>query len=153
MRKIWFLICVFGISGSLFAQSGGTSWSNLSSLHPGEKIQIVETSSKKHSGTFVNVSDSSISYNDGAAERAVPRQDVRSVRTKGNPHRMRNTLIGGAVGAGLGAGIGAGAWEDHGFLAGKGTGAAVCAGIGLLIGLVVGAIIPGHHLIYSAGSH
>ena len=100
----------------------------------------------------MSFSDSTISYKDSAGEQTVQKQDVRNVRLMENNHRLRNTLIGGAVGAGLGAGIGAGVWEDHGFVAGKGTGAAVCAVIGFVAGTVIGVLSPTHETIYKVSS-
>jgi len=119
-------------------------------LHSGQKIQVVETNSKKHSGTFAGFSDTAISFHDAAGEQNILKQNIRSVKVGGNKRRLRNTLIGGAVGAGVGAGIGAATWEDHGFVGGKGTGAAVCAAFGFVVGLVVGVVLPSHSTIYSA---
>jgi hypothetical protein len=112
MRKILFLICVLGIPCASWSQTNQASWANLSTLRAGQKIQVVEMNSKKHSGTFVNVSDTAIWYKEAAGEQAIQRHDVRSVKLMENKHRLRNTLIGGAVGAGAGAGIGA-AWQGH----------------------------------------
>ncbi len=152
MRKMLSLLFVLGISCASIAQTNQGSWANLSTLRPGQNIQVVETNSRKHSGTFVNVSDSDIAFNDAAGQKSVQKQDVRSVKLIKSNRRLRNTLIGLGVGAGAGAGIGAAAWESHGFLRGKGTGAAVCAGLGGLTGIIVGVLLPTHQTIYSAGS-
>jgi len=150
MRNILFLICVLGLSCASWAQAGHASWTNLSTLHPGQKIQVVEMDSKKHSGTFVSFTDTAISFQDAAAEQSVPKQNVRSVKVGGTKRRLRNTLISGAVGAGGGAAIGAATWENNGFLGGRGTGAAVCAAFGFVAGIVVGVLLPTHTTIYSA---
>ena len=149
MRKGLFLICVLGLSCVSWAQTNRASWANLTVLHAGQKIQIVDMNSKKHSGTFVSVSDTAISYQEAASEQTIQKQDIRSVKLMENKHRLRNTLIGGAVGAGAGAGIGAASWENHGFLGSKGVGAAVGAVIGLVGGVVVGVLLPSHKMIYS----
>jgi hypothetical protein len=152
MRKSLLPICVLGLSCVSWAQTNRASWANLSGLQAGQKIQIVEMNSKKHSGTFVNVSDTAISYKETAGEQAIQRQDVRSVKLMENKHRLRNTLIGGVVGAGAGAGIGAASHGNDGFF-GKGTYAAVGAGIGFVGGVVVGVLWPGHLMIYNVNSH
>ena len=53
MRKVLLLICVLGMSCASWAQTNPSSWENLNTLHAGEKIQVVETTSKKISGTLV----------------------------------------------------------------------------------------------------
>jgi hypothetical protein len=121
-------------------------------VHPGQKIQVEEMNSKKHSGTFVNFTETAILYQDDAGGQTIPRQDIRRVKLMENKHRLRNALIGGVVGAAAGAGIGAGSWENNGFLGGKGVGAAVGATIGFAAGTVVGVFVPGHHTVYSANS-
>jgi hypothetical protein len=110
--------------------------------------------SKKHSGTFVNVSDTAISYRETAGEQTIQKQDIRSVKLMENRHRLRNTLIGAAVGAGVGAVIGAA--TDHtcsgpGCLnvIGKGGAAGIVAAVGFVGGAVAGALLPTHNTIYS----
>ena len=130
------------------ARSNQTKWDNLSTLTAGQKIEVVEANSKKDSGTFLNVSDKTISLQGKSGEQTIQRQDVRSVELMENTHRLRNTLIGAAVGAGAGAGITAGTWENHGFLGNKGTGAAVGAVMGVAGGAIIGALWPSHKTIY-----
>jgi hypothetical protein len=153
MRNMLSFLCVLGISCASFAQTGQSSWANLNGLNVGQKIQVVEMTAKKDSGTFLSVSDSAISFKDSGGEKSVQRTDLRSVKLMSN-RRLRHTLIGTGVGAGAGAGICGAAWESHGFLGGKGTGAAVGAGLGGLSGLIIGVLLPAHDTtIYSAGSH
>jgi hypothetical protein len=132
------------------AQTDKASWANLSALHTGQKIQLIDMNAKQHTGTFVNVSDAAISYQQTAGEQTIQKQDLRSVKLMENHHRLRNTLIGGGVGAGAGAGITAASWENHGFTGGKGTGALVGGVIGFFGGAVVGALVPSHKTIYTA---
>jgi hypothetical protein len=153
MRNPIILVLVLGISCPSIAQSSQASWAQLSGLKPGQKIQIAEITGKKHSGTFENFSDSAISIREASGEASVQKQDVRSVKLLQSNRRLRHTLIGLGIGAGAGAGIGAGTWESHGFLGGKGTGAAVCAVIGGLAGTAVGALLPTHDTVYQTGSH
>jgi hypothetical protein len=150
MRKILFLICVLGTSCTSWAQNNPASWQNLNAVRVGEKIQVLERNSTKVSGTFLNLSDGAISVQQEAGSQAIPRQDVVSVKLMKNKHRLRNTFIGAAIGAGVGAATGA-AW-NNGFIA-RGVVAAVMAGVILVPGAVVGALVPDHTTIYSVSSH
>jgi len=158
MRKSLLLICVLELSCVSWAQTNRASWANLTGLQAGQKIEIVDLNSKKHFGTFVNVTDTVISYQDGAGERTIPKEDVRSVKLMKNKHRLRNTLIGGAVGAGAGAGIGAATnhpCSSQGLCIhpiGKGGTAGIGAVVGFLGGAVVGVLLPSHEMIYSLSS-
>ena len=107
MRRVFLLLFVLGVSCAAFAQTDRASWANLSGLRPGQKIQVVGRTSKKHSGSFLSISDTAISYRETTGEQSIPKQDVLSVKLMENKHRLRNTLIGAGVGAGVGAGIGA----------------------------------------------
>ncbi len=167
MRGTLFLICVLGTSFASGAQTDQASWANLSALVVGQKIQIVDMNSKKHSGTFVHVSDTAISYQESAGEQTIEKQDVRSVRLMNYKHRLRNTLIGmgigGGVGAGVGAGIGAATFHSCSSKSfciqpvGQGgqTGIAAAFGFagGAAVGAVVGALSPSHSTIYSVKTH
>jgi hypothetical protein len=153
MRNRLLLVCLLGVSCASAAQSGHSSWANLNGLRAGQKIQIVEVTREKHSGTFVSASDSGIAFNEAAGQKSVERQNVQSVKLMENRRRLRNTLLGLGAGAGAGAGIAAAAWESHGFLGGKGDGAAVGAAIGGLSGLFVGVLWPSHHTVYTASPH
>jgi len=156
MRKILFMVCL-GLPCASLAQTKQASWANLTALRSGQKIQIVDMTSKKHSGTFANVSDAAISYTEIAGERTIQKQDVRRVNLMENKHRLRNTLIVAAAGAGVGAGIGAATHKScaqQSFCVG---GKALPAGIGAVIGgvggAVVGALLPSHSTIYDVGPH
>ena len=165
MRNICSLICILGIACSSLAQGDKASWTNLSALHPGQKIQVVEMNSKKHSGTFVSFTETAILYQDNAIGQTIPRQDIRRVKLMENKHRLRNVLIGGVVGAGVGAAIGAGVFHGCtpnppssqfpnciGASVSRGEGAAILAPVGFLAGAVVGAFFPSHHTIYRSNS-
>jgi hypothetical protein len=160
MRKSLFLICVLGLCGASWGQTNRASWENLGALQRGQKIQIVDVNSKKHSGTFVSVSDAAVSFQQAAGEQTIQKQDVRIVKLMENKHRLRNTLIGSAVGAGVGAVIVAAA--DHPCTPsqefcihpiGRGGAAGIGAVAGLVCGAVVGVLLPSHKLIYKVNSH
>jgi hypothetical protein len=159
MRKVLFLICTLGIPCGSWAQINQSSWTNLSALHAGQKIQVVEMNSKKHSGTFVIVSDAAITYQDPTGEWAIQHQDVRSVKLMKNNHRLRNTLIGAGVGGGIGAGIGAATYRpcsSQSFCiepGGRGLPAGIGAVIGLAGGAAVGVLLPSHNMVYRVPSH
>jgi hypothetical protein len=152
MRKLWILAFVLGLPCAASAQ-----WENLNTLRVGQKIQVIEVNSKKDSGTFLSVSDKTISLQGKSSEQTVRRQDVRSVKLMENKHRLRNALIGGAVGAGAGAGIGAATYSSctstNTFCInpiGRGGLAGIGAVVGLAAGASVGALWPSHESIYRA---
>ena len=153
MRNLLPMIGVIAASCALSAQTNPSNWDNLRSLAPGQKIQVVATTSKKSSGAFVDVSDTAIVFTQPNGNRTLQKQDVRSVKLMKSGHHLRNTLIGAGIGAGAGAGITAAAWESNGFLGGKGAGAAVGTVIGGVAGAIVGAVLPSHNTVYFASSH
>lgn len=161
MRKILLSISVLALSCVSLAQSNQTSqtsWAKLSGLRPGEKIQVLDSASKKHSGNFMSVSDTAISLRKASSEESIQRQDVRSVKLMENNHRLRNTLIIGAVGAGVGAGIGAAAHKgckSQSFcldIGGRALPAAIGAVIGGIGGAIAGVLIPTHDTIYNVSA-
>lgn len=159
MRMILVLLCVLELPWASQAQANQASWALLSRLQAGQNIQVVDTASKKHSGTFTSVSDTAISFRAAAGEQSIQKQDVRSVRLMKNTHRLRNTLIVAGVGAGVGAGIGAATYKSCGQgpfcldIGGRGLPTAIGAVIGGLGGAAVGALLPSHSTIYSVSSH
>ena len=160
MRKLLLLIFVLGVSGASWAENNQASWANLNALQAGQKIQVVDTNGKKHSGTFVSVTDAAISFQEAAGEPTVQKQDVRSVKLMKNKHRLRNALIVGGVGAGVGAGIGAATFHpcsSSEFLCiqpgGRGAPAGIGAVAGFAGGVVIGALLPSHKMIYNLNPH
>jgi hypothetical protein len=159
MRSLVIVACLLGVPCASWGQSSQASWENLSTLQAGQKIQVVEMNSKKDSGTFLNVSATTISLQEKSGEQTVQRHDVRSVKLMENKQRLHHTLIGAAVGAGAGAGIGAAVDRPPkpcppdvlclgGFDVPRGVVAAVGAVIGSLCGAAVGALLPSHKMIY-----
>ena len=159
MRKI--LLSLVGPQSALrlLGSSQSNLEPNLNSLHAGQKIQIIDTASKKYSGTFINASDASIAFTQTSGQQNLQKPDVRTVKLMQNKHRLRNSLIIGAVGAGIGAGIGAAAHKgcsSQSFCLDIG-GKAIPAGIGAVIGgiggLTLGALLPSHETIYNVTPH
>ncbi len=134
------------------AQTNQPAPAQLGALKSGQKIQIVETNGKKHSGNFESVSDSAIAIREAAGEASVPLQDVRTVKLV-TKRRLRNTLIGLGVGGGAGAAIGAAIGPSNGFIIGKGYSALFVGALGAVGGTVVGVLLPTHETVYTASPH
>jgi hypothetical protein len=140
------------------AQATKSTWTNLSALQPGQKIQVVEMNSKKDSGIFSMVTKAAITLQRKSGEQTIQRQDVRIVRLMKNNHRLRHTLIGAGIGAGLGAGIGAASYHPctpppNSFVGcifdlTRGQQAGVFGIIGFFSGMVTGALWPTHEIVY-----
>lgn len=158
MRSLFIAACVLSIPCVSSAQAGNPSWSNLSKLSSGQKIQVVQMNSKKDTGTFLNFTDAAITLQEKSSEQTIQKQDVHIVKLMKNEHRLRNTLIGAAAGVGVGAGIGAASYRPcttppqsafFGCLdVGRGPRAAFGALVGLVGGAVTGALWPSHKIIY-----
>jgi hypothetical protein len=168
MRNIFFLVCILAIHFVALAENNKqSSWEMLSGLQPGQNIQVVDSSSKKHSGTFISASDTAISLRTTIGEQSIQKQDVRLVLLMANKRRARNTLVGGAIGGAVGAGVGAiiGAASHKGCAPGvfcldvidtggsAGLGAAAGFLGGATAGGVIGALVPSHTSIYDARTH
>jgi hypothetical protein len=167
MRKIFFSICILALPCAAIAQIEKTSWMNLSGLQLGQSIQVTDSSSKKHTGTFLSISETAISVRVASGGQSIQKQDVRAVKLMTNKRRARNTLVGGAVGGGIGVVTGAiiGAATHKGCapgafcfdVIGEGGSAGIGAVAGFLGGTVtgglVGALVPSHTTIYDVRSH
>ena len=150
MRRALFVACLLLTPCVSRAQKTAASWDALNALRSGEKIEVVETSLKKHTGTFAAVSEESLTLREGAAEQSIRKEDVMRVTSLAKSHRLRNALIFGAVGAGAGAGIGAAALPCHrgDFVCVTGAAAAIFGVSGFLGGAAIGAFVPSHPTIY-----
>jgi hypothetical protein len=159
MQKILALPAVLSLPCISLAQANPTLWTNLNSLQSGQKIQIIDTASKKYSGTFINASDASIAFAQSSGQESLPRSEIRTVKLMQNKHRLRNSLIVGAVGAGVGAGIGAALHKgcsSQSFcldVGGKALPAGIGAAVGGIGGLTTGALLPDHQTIYNVSPH
>ena len=151
MRTMLKLLCIVAFLCASASVKGQNSWASLSGLKVGQKIQIVEMNSKKHSGNFLSASDSAITFTEGSAQKSVQKADVRSVNLQTHK-RMRNTLIGAGVGFGSLAWIGGGFGASYG-ASEAATGVALLGGVGALIGAPIGALIPTRDTIYNVNSH
>jgi hypothetical protein len=151
MRTRLKVLCVLAFLCASAVVEGQTSWAGLAGLKVGQKIQIIEMTSKKHSGTFLSVSDSAITFTEGKAEKSIQKADVRSVKLLTH-RRMRNTLIGAGVGFGALAWVGGVFGASYG-TAEAATGVALLGGVGALIGAPIGALVPTQNTVYNANPH
>jgi hypothetical protein len=155
MRKAPLALFLILLPCSLRAQNKHGDWQALYGLRSGEKIELVETSMKKHVATFSTVTDEAIQLREGSNDVGIPRESVARVTVLDKSHRGRNALILGAVGAGAGAGIGAVSTRCSNatdWFCGLGRNIAVGFGgvVGLAGGAGIGAAIPSHPTIYRA---
>jgi hypothetical protein len=160
MRKLIVLLSVLSLPCVSTAQNNSDAWTNLSSLSPGKKIQILDTSSRKHSGDFINATDASIAFTESSHQQSLQKSDIRTVKVNSNKRRTLNALLIGAAGAGIGAGIGAavhkGCPSSQTFcldIGGRGLAAGIGAAIGGVGGITIGALLPAHTTIYNAPVH
>jgi hypothetical protein len=150
----WTTLCFAGSNRSSISNILGES----QCAAAGQKIQVVEITSKKHSGLFASVSDTAISYRETTGEQSIQKRDVLSVILMENKHRLRNSLIVAGASAGVGAAIGAAVYKpcSTSFCLDVG-GRALPTGIGAVFGgvggAVVGVLLPSHSTIYSVSSH
>ena len=133
-----------------FAQSSQTSaWNIVGAVEQGRRIRV-ETSVKKYTGTFGNLSDVAIMLQSETGQVSIPRSEVVRVYAQSQSHRVRNTLIG----VGVGAAIGIATYGTLGTLlrneGGENTGVLIAAPTG--IGAAIGAVLPtgGMKKIYDA---
>lgn len=151
------IVTVFAIA-ALFAlparaaDKPEASWENVQQLKAGQGIQIVRTDLKSVTGHFVSVAADSLILKTTAGEQTLNRVDINRI-TRSGGKRGRNALIGAAAGGGAGAVVGAASGGCHPgefICLGRGTVAAILAGLGILAGAALGVAIPGHTTIYRA---
>ncbi len=147
MRFMLPVLSILALSYASAALEGQSSWTSLNGLAAGQKIQVIEKNSTKHSGTFLSVSETAIIFQEGTGERSVQKPDVRSVELE-NQRRLRNTLIGAGVGAAAGATFGAAAAGSGGFIS-RPLAAGAFGLVGAVIGTPIGLLIPTHNTVYS----
>lgn len=151
MRIMLQVLGILALTCASTSLGGQSSWTSLNGLNAGQKLQVIEKNSTIHSGTFLSVSDSAITFREGNGERSVQKPDVRSVKLQ-NQRRLRNVLIGAGVGGGACAVFGAGTAGDRGFIS-RPAAAAVGGLLGAIVGAPVGLVISTHNTVYSAASH
>ena len=145
------LVLFLGLPAAL-AQTKQSSWSNLERLKGGQRIEVIESTMKRHAGNFVTVTSELLTLRENGSAVTVKREDVVRVSTSSGPKRGEHAVIGLVVGGAIGAGIGAASGSSNGFLGGssRGIGALIGVVIGAPSGALVGAVVPAHVTVYRA---
>ena len=154
MKNYWIsftrMLVLNSIVSMALGQSPEHSWSNLSQLRAGQKIEVVDFKLKNVTGRFVSFSEDTVSLVAGSVRLSISQPDVLSVKKQGASHRKRNALIGLGIGAGIAMAVGAvklGANHETG----EPPAFVTVAPIGVVLGAVVGvALPPGQATVYSA---
>ena len=151
-RSVLILLFLLGLAAALSGQTQNGSWSNLNRLKPGQRIEVIEASMKRHAGDFVTVTDELLTLKEQSSDISIKRQDVARISTSSGSKRGEHALIGLVVGGGIGAAIGAASGSSTGFLGGSSRGIAALVGIviGAPSGAAVGAVLPAHATLYRA---
>ena len=136
------------LSLTLHAEDNGKrSWDNLTSLRPGQKVQVKTNASESWKGAFLGFTPDSISIHAGSRDVKIQRTDIRTVKRNSAAVRIRHTLIGAGIGAAVGTAI-AVPNINEGYAA---YGAVAAAVITMVGSTIVGALLPAHSTVYEAG--
>lgn len=121
-------------------------WDNLKTLAPGDNIRVVLNDKKSYRGKLQSLTDNAIVVRLATGEQSFKRTDILRVSAKGQPHRLRNALIGAAVGAAVIGGASAAQTDEQIY-----TLVFAVPG-GAALGAVGGAFVPtgGWHEVYRA---
>jgi hypothetical protein len=155
MKRLLILAFLLAVPCVSWAQNN-KAWENLNALQPGQKIQVIDKSTGKHSGTFLSADARGIKLHEKIGDVAVQRENVQRITVPA--HRARHALFGLAIGAGAGAGIAAAAAPGKCGSStpycvnplSKGAYAGIGAALGGVAGAIVGALLPAHKTIYQA---
>lgn len=152
-RPFLILLLLFGLPAAVCAQKDKGSWSDLNRLKSGQRIEVIETNMKSHSGRFVAVTDDVLSLQEKGSDVSIKREDVVRVSTSSGPRRGEHAVIGLVIGGAIGAGIGAAAGSSgskNGFLDfnTRGIGALIGVALGAPSGALVGAVIPASTTVF-----
>jgi hypothetical protein len=138
------------------AQVQTNDWSRVTSLSGGTKLSVKLKTGQTINGEFRNASDTTLSLTAKNAPLEVRRDDVATIHEVTKKSAAKATLIGTAVGVGAGAAAGAiaDASNDDGFesldKAATGVLAVAGAGVGALVGFLVGRSGNKRVLVYQA---
>jgi PEGA domain-containing protein len=104
------LPCVVGVIAAFPHAAAGKdkrSWENLKSLAPGQAIEVEGMDSKTLRGTFLALSDESLTLRVGTAETTVGRGYIWQLVDRTHSRRGHQAAIGALIGGGIGAFLGA----------------------------------------------
>ena len=122
-------------------------WDNLTSLRPGQKVQIRTKAAENWKGTFVGFTSDSISIHARSRDVEIRRLDVKMVKRNSATVRLRHALIGAGIGGAAGTAIAVPNINE-----GYAANGAVAAAVSTLVGsTVVGVLLPAHSTVYEAG--
>jgi hypothetical protein len=137
MKQILKVVLAFLLSPVLSqAQARSDDWKNLEELKVGERIQVVKQNKTSHTGTFVALSEESVTLRTPQGDVGFRAEEVLRVSRLGPARRGRAALIGAAIGGVAGA-VGLAAVDDNRSPTGFG-GPAINRGQRAAIGGVVG---------------
>ena len=99
------MIWLFGLMTAPALPAAGpkpytATWDNLTTVTPSTKMHIVLKDKKSYLGKYQTANDNTIVIRLETGDQTFSRQDVLRVSTKGESHRLRNTLIGASVRSG-----------------------------------------------------
>jgi len=140
MGKLGLLIVLAAAVG--MAQKN--EWANVKGLPIGGEIRVALQGGKSYRGQVQNVTDESLIIVAASSQETLARAQIKRVSTKGDSHRMRNTLIGLGAGAGTGLAIGAGTDASCGGHCwfGNNIGKEVLTPVGAIVGTLIGVAWP-----------
>ena len=128
----------------LAAGTAAAQWTNVKNLAIGQEIRISLADGRSFRGEVQSVADDSLVIAAANNQQALERAQIRKIATKGESHRLRNTLIGLGVGAGAGLAFGAGTdsgCSPHCFL-GNNIGKEILTPLGAIVGTIIGVAWP-----------
>ena len=131
-------------------------WSRVSTLPGGSKLSVKLKNGKTVNGELNSASDATLSLTVKNATREITRDEVATVHEVTKKSAAKATLIGTGIGAGAGAAAGAisDSAKDDGFekldSAATGVLAVAGAGVGALVGYLVGRSGNKRVLVYEA---
>ncbi len=150
------LLSTGGVAGQTQANDNGAAWSRVSSLPGGTKLSVKLKTGKTVNGEFRTASETTLSLTAKNAPLEVRRDEIATVHEVTKKSAAKATLIGTGVGAGAGAIAGAigDSNNDDGFekfdSAATGVLAVAGAGVGALVGFLVGRSGNKRVLVYEA---
>lgn len=150
LRSIGLLVLLTSVleaADSPSSPRASQSWDNLATLRAGQKIEVKSKGEEGWKGTFLAFTADSISIRIKKRDMEIHREEVKRIKVKSGVVRLRHTLIGAGVGAGAGAAIAAGT-INQGEVAYAGI---LFAGLAMISGTVVGAVLPANSTVYEAG--
>lgn len=124
------------------------SWANVTALRGGERVGVVESGFKKHTGVLTAVTEQAISLREKTTEISISRANVLRVFKPAPNKRLRNTLIGLAAGVGLGVVLDQTVGRFLRNEGGGDGGRALTYTLPLAGGALLGAAFPAEEVVY-----